>query len=193
MSREHGPHLEPGHRVTDFLRRNTAGLELLEGPAGGAGLRVVGASPVGGSATYAVNLLGGVHEQEEQGERTCHRPGESWRECVDGLEQVLQLDVGGIWIAPIGAARAQGVDRLEDLVALEPTDDPPQDVLEPANVLVEGSVLVPHRQRFHGTILSGAGFGCMAKLLRITRHRLHRLADRAVVLRLESTPRNYPR
>jgi hypothetical protein len=88
------------------------------------------------AAPYAVHLLGGVDEEEEQ--REGPRDGCSLLdgEAVDAFEQCSKPDCTCGSAPPITACRAETLDGLENRFAFEAADHTSERASEPAHIVV---------------------------------------------------------
>jgi len=90
-----------------------------------------------------VHLLGGVDEQEEEGEGARGDRAQLEREPFYLAQKFVERWGSRVAMAPRAAGAAEGLDRVERLLPLEPEDDAAERGGEPADVLVEGNVLTP--------------------------------------------------
>jgi hypothetical protein len=121
VSGEHWPDIELGDRRGDRGGVVTALGELGERPADRSGLRLATRAEV--AASSAVDLLGGVDQQKEQGEGAADPTGDVDRHVADLGEQFLKARGAGLVAAAGAAASAEVFDGGEHRVALEAADD----------------------------------------------------------------------
>ena len=146
MRGEHRADVEPEHRLLDFGGAVPVALELAHRPLGGRRLWVGGLrGAVRARAPDAMHLLGGVDEQEEERERARGDRAQLERQRFDLVRADRRARARRVAVAPRAAGAAEGLDRVERLLALEAEDDAAERGGEPADVLVEGNVLTPDR------------------------------------------------
>jgi len=90
-----------------------------------------------------MDLLGRVDEQEEEGEGARGDRTQLEGEPFYLAQKFVERWGSRVAMAPRAAGAAEGLDRVERLLPLEPEDDAAERGGEPADVLVEGNVLTP--------------------------------------------------
>ncbi len=91
-------------------------------------------------APYAMHLLCGIDEQEEQGESASRNGAVRQRERLDSLEQLLEGRRFGVSAATGARVAPQRFHMLKGLLTLETPDHTPERRRETTHVIVEGKV-----------------------------------------------------
>jgi hypothetical protein len=118
-----------------------------------------------------MHLLGRVDEQEEESKGARGNRAELERQSLDLLQQLVERGSGRVAVASCAAGAAEGLDRVERLLPLEPEDDAAERGGEPADVLVEGNVLTPDggTRKRDGTRRRGRGGPARPRLAGLVR------------------------
>jgi hypothetical protein len=144
--------IEAEHRALDCLGARAKVAELSHRPPGGRGLRIGDALPqIRVAAPDAVRLLGGVDQQEKEGEGAGRHGAVRDAESVDLFQQVVEGRSVGIAVPTGAGCHAQPLDDRERLVTLEASDYATKRASQPANVIVEGKIFFSWgSRRWHG-------------------------------------------
>jgi hypothetical protein len=94
-----------------------------------------------------MSLLGGVDQEKEEGERTrCDRALLDSK-SIDFTQQIVERRNSGLAVTPSARCGAQPFDDLEGFLSFQSLDDAPERAGQPADILVEGEILLSRGHR----------------------------------------------
>ena len=152
MRGKHWTDVESQHRLLDCFGCDAKLAELAHRPTRGRGLRIGYAlAQVGIPSPDTVRLLGGVDQQEEEGESAGRHSALRDGESVDQPKQPLEgWRVFGAMTTGSGGD-PQPLDDRERLVTLEPADYSSESARKPPDILVEREIFCTRSGRvWHG-------------------------------------------